>query len=64
MTDKIIKTKDVAEILGVSINTVRLWRKKERGPKYFRRGYGRYFYFEDDVLSFAKEMGYETIGTK
>ena len=55
---KIIKTKDVAEILGVSINTVRLWREKERGPKYFTKGYGRYFYDEADVKAFAEEMGY------
>lgn len=58
MTDKIIKTKDVADMLGVSINTIRLWREKERGPKFFMRGYGRYFYYENDVLTFAKEMGY------
>ncbi len=60
MTDKIIKTKDVANMLGVSINTIRLWREKERGPKFFVRGYGRYFYNEQDVLDFAKEMGYDT----
>ena len=59
MTDKIMKTKDVAALLGVSINTVRLWREKERGPKYFEKGYGRYFYNESDVISFAKEMGYD-----
>lgn len=60
MTDKIIQTKDVANMLGVSINTIRLWREKERGPKFFVRGYGRYFYYEHDVLEFAKEMGYAT----
>lgn len=60
MTDKIIKTKDVANMLGVSINTVRLWREKKRGPKFFIKGYGRYFYYENDVLTFAKEMGYGT----
>lgn len=60
MTDKIIQTKDVANMLGVSINTIRLWREKERGPKFFVRGYGRYFYYEQDVLDFAKEMGYAT----
>lgn len=60
MTDKIIQTKDVANMLGVSINTIRLWREKERGPKFFVRGYGRYFYYEQDVLDFAKEMGYVT----
>lgn len=60
MTDKeAIKSKDVANMLGVSINTVRLWREKERGPKYFMRGYGRYFYKYDDVIQFAKDKGYD-----
>ncbi len=58
MTDKILKTKDVADLLGVSINTVRLWREKDRGPKFFIKGYGRYFYYESDVRAFAEEMGY------
>lgn len=58
MTDKIMKTKDVAALLDVSINTVRLWRLKDRGPKFFKRGYGRYFYYEKDVLAFKQEMGY------
>ena len=59
MTEKVIRTKDVAEMLGVSINTVRLWREKERGPKFFIKGYGRYYYNETDVRDFAKVMGYE-----
>ena len=58
MEDKIIKTSDVAKMLGVSVNTVRLWREKERGPKFFQRGYGRYFYKQSDVEAFAKAMGY------
>lgn len=59
MTDKILKPKDVAAKLNVNVNTVRLWRVKNRGPKFFERGYGRYFYYESDVTEFAKEKGYE-----
>lgn len=53
-----IQAKEVAEILGVSPNTVRLWREKDRGPKFTQRGYGRYFYARADVISFGREMGY------
>lgn len=59
-TEKILKTKDVSALLGVSVNTVRLWREKGRGPKYFERGYGRYFYKQSDVAEFAREKGYDT----
>ena len=58
MDKKIISTEQVAKILGVSVNTVRIWRTKDRGPKYFMRGYNRYFYVEQDVLDFAKERGF------
>lgn len=58
MDKKILKTEDVAKLLGVSVNSVRVWRTKDRGPKYFMRGYGRYFYYESDVLEFAKERGF------
>ena len=60
MEDKIIKTSDVAKMLGVSVNTVRLWRLKDRGPAFFQRGYGRFFYREADVIQFAKEMGFDS----
>lgn len=61
MTEKtdLLNTKEVADFLDVSPNTVRLWREKERGPEYFQRGYKRYFYKLADVKAFAKEMGYD-----
>jgi DNA-binding transcriptional MerR regulator len=58
MDKKIINTQAVAKLLGVSINTVRIWRTKDRGPKYHVRGYNRYFYYEHDVLAFAQERGF------
>lgn len=57
--NEIMTSKDVAEYLGVSVNTVNVWRKSDRGPKFFQRGYGRFFYKQDDVISFAKEHGYK-----
>lgn len=59
MDKKIINTAEAASILGVSVNTVRIWRTKEnRGPKYFTRGYNRYFYYEQDVIDFGKKLGF------
>jgi uncharacterized protein YjcR len=61
MTDKtIMNTKEVAEYLGVSSNTVRLWRGKDRGPKFSIRGYKSFSYKREDVEAFAKELGYVT----
>lgn len=60
MTDKTMNTKDVAEYLGVSANTVRLWRGLDRGPKFSSRGYKSYVYKREDVVEFAKKMGYVT----
>ena len=53
-----MKTSDVAEYLGVSVNTVRIWREKGRGPKFIERGYSRYIYLREDVEQFAKDKGY------
>ncbi len=50
--------KEVAEYLGVSVNTVNVWRKRNRGPKFSIRGYNTYTYKREDVEEFAKKMGY------
>jgi len=56
---EILTAKELAKVLGVSYNTVRIWREKNRGPKYIQRGYSRFFYRRDDVLEFAKEFNYD-----
>lgn len=50
--------REVAEYLNVSVNTINVWRSKNRGPKFYNQGYKRYVYKRDDVLAFAKEMNY------
>ncbi len=35
---KLLKTQDVAEMLGVSPITLAIWRTKERGPAFVRLG--------------------------
>lgn len=53
-----LTTKQVAEFLGVSVATVTQWKKKDRGPKFYRRGYGPIFYKKSEVESFGKEHNY------
>ena len=55
---EILTAKELAKVLGVSYNTVRIWRVNGRGPKYLQRGYSR-FYRREDVLEFAKEYNYD-----
>lgn len=54
-----IGAQELAKLLGVSNNTVRLWRVKGRGPKFIQRGYSRYFYRREDVLTFMKEYNFD-----
>ena len=56
---EILTAKELAKVLGVSYNTIRLWRVNDRGPKYIQRGYSRFFYRRDDVIEFAKEFNYD-----
>lgn len=49
--------RDVARALGVSIETVRCWRKRKQGPKYYYVGDGvrpRLFYRHSDVVAWDK----------
>lgn len=47
--------RQTAEFLGVSRETVRLWRRMSRGPAYEKIG-GRYFYDVRDVQSWLAKL--------
>lgn len=51
-------SRDVADFYGISVNTVRLWRETDRGPKFIVRGYSRYYYRREDVIDFGVEHNY------
>lgn len=56
MTDKILKLPEVAEMTGVSIDTLRWYRHKgEGGPKMFKLG-RRVVALESDVVAWIKEQ--------
>ena len=52
MTDQpLLTTVQAAHILNVHADTLRVWRKQERGPEYFRVG-TRYRYSRQAVEAF------------
>lgn len=38
MTDQLLDEQDVAELLKMSVHTLRHWRSANRGPKYLKLG--------------------------
>ncbi|PTU55394.1 DNA-binding protein [Sphaerisporangium cinnabarinum] len=57
MRDRLIRTRGVSEMTGVSEGTLRWWRHKgDRGPKSFVLGERRVVvYKESDVLAWIEE---------
>jgi predicted DNA-binding transcriptional regulator AlpA len=54
---KLLSSKEVAEMLGVTDQTLRIWRMKGNSPKYVRFGKlkSRCGYREEDVLKWIEE---------
>ena len=52
-----LKDTEVAEMINVSVHTLRTWRERDRGPKYIKaegkRGAVRYEL--DDILKWIEE---------
>ena len=55
MTEKIIKTEEVAEMLSVSVHTVKKWRQKEQGPPFRRIEKRMIRYRESEVWNWLRE---------
>ena len=54
MFDKpLLLDNDVAEITGVSVSSVRKWRRQNRGPRFMRLG-NSVRYAEEDVIRYVK----------
>jgi predicted DNA-binding transcriptional regulator AlpA len=53
---------EVAAMCGVSVHTVRYWRRRSvrQGPPWIRLGYKRVRYDRGDVLAFASRERAET----
>lgn len=55
MTDNVLTSADVAEMIQVPEPTIAQWRKTGKGPAYFRAGrYARYL--ESDVMAWLREQ--------
>ena len=65
-----LREQQVAEVLNVSVHTLRKWRSVGRGPRFvkiggaLRRGHGqagRVVYRESDVLAFIESQVVSTV---
>ncbi|WP_402371424.1 helix-turn-helix transcriptional regulator [Isoptericola rhizosphaerae] len=53
---KLMRTPEVAEMLGIPESTLRWFRHTGQGPKSFRLGARRVVYLEADVTSWIQEQ--------
>ena len=53
---KLMRTPEVAEMLGIPESTLRWFRHTGQGPKSFTLGKRRVVYAEDDVLAWVQEQ--------
>jgi hypothetical protein len=52
---KVLKVKDVANLLGVTARTLAAWRKRKVGPDYIVPGGGKIvWYLERDIAMFGE----------
>jgi DNA-binding transcriptional MerR regulator len=60
MTEPLISSKEAARLLGVKPQTLRLWRKEARSPRYYRPGggRGRVFYRRGDIERWLEQHRY------
>jgi excisionase family DNA binding protein len=53
MGDRFLKTRDVAELLGVTVSTLRNWRLRGEGPPVVRMG-AEYRYRESAIEAWVQ----------
>ena len=60
MNNEVMSTKNLAEMLGLQPQTLRIWRSQGRGPQYIRFGgsKSRVFYRKIDVEVWFKRNTY------
>lgn len=61
MMSKLMRTPEVAELLGVPEATLRYWRFRGEGPKSFTLGRKNVVYREDDVEAYLKTQYAATV---
>ena len=56
MEDALLRTEDVARLLGVRAQTVRTWRARHRGPTYFK--------ISRNIVAYSREAVEEWLGAR
>lgn len=55
-TDRLLREKEVAQILGTGLSTVQQWRLRGKGPKFCRLGSRMIRYRESDIRAYIENM--------
>ena len=56
MSERLVNEYRAAELLGVSVSTLRNWRFSGKGPRYFRVGDRSIRYDPSDLRAFARPI--------
>jgi predicted DNA-binding transcriptional regulator AlpA len=52
--DRLLKSKELAEVFGLTDNALRMWRSQGQGPPYFKIGH-RVRYSEEKVREWLED---------
>ena len=55
MSNTPLNQREAAEYLGISVETLRTWRRRKTGPTYYRVGVRRIIYKPNDLDAFMRE---------
>lgn len=58
--EDLLNSNDVSEMLGVSVNTLGIWRHQGKGPSYLKFSRRAVRYRKQDVLDWMEEATIET----
>ena len=58
-TTRALTEREVAELLGLSVATLRAWRHRGKGPRFFRLGRS-VRYLPSDLADFVRESAVDT----
>ena len=59
MTDKLLTTKEVADMLRLTENVLSIWRHRGEGPKYFKISRRAVRYRESDIQDWMQLLAVE-----
>ncbi len=60
MGEKLLNTNELSAMLGVTVNTLQIWRHQGKGPKYFKLSRRAVRYKERDILAWMDNSMIET----